>query len=515
MADAQTTGAQQTAAIGTPLWMAPEQTDASAAIAPACDVWALGLIAFFMLTGRVYWRAANMPNGSAAALLREIVLDSIEPASARAALLATARSLPIGFDEWFARCVARDPAARFPNARAARSAFETLSMGSSPSPIVSSHVVSSGANSSANSSPMTSAPTTPVMSSPPLMSAPTTPAHAVSSGFGPAGTLASPSPEHAAQRAPSPGVNASAPLPSYTEYAGQTAPTGANLRAVPDDDDDAPVAPAAGSKGMMLGMAAVAIALVGITWAMVDHGSPRPTSTTGPAPIASPSSSHVAPSIVVCPSGMFYVRGGNVLGPSGSSETAPGVCVDATEVTVEAYEQCVGKKACAATTPIGGETFCNAGRKERARHPINCVSFDDASAYCGAMGKRLPTTVEWIRASHGGDRETAYPWGENASGSEACSSASEHRDVLGTCEVGSHTMGSSGLGVQDLGGNVAEWSDDAASGKHFIGGGSWRDGELAFGKDAAGRLLTPLSQVQADHRAATIGFRCASTPPPR
>ncbi|HEX7600573.1 MAG TPA: serine/threonine-protein kinase, partial [Polyangiaceae bacterium] len=38
----------RTAAVGTPLWMAPEQTESSTAVAPATDVWAIGLIAFWL-----------------------------------------------------------------------------------------------------------------------------------------------------------------------------------------------------------------------------------------------------------------------------------------------------------------------------------------------------------------------------------------------------------------------------------------------------------------------------------
>src|SRR5207247_2317711 len=73
-----------TLAIGTPLWMAPEQTTPSAEIDPRTDVWALGLIAFKLLTGKSYWRAAHDEASSAVTLLREIVLEPLAPASARA-----------------------------------------------------------------------------------------------------------------------------------------------------------------------------------------------------------------------------------------------------------------------------------------------------------------------------------------------------------------------------------------------------------------------------------------------
>ncbi|WP_437775428.1 protein kinase domain-containing protein [Sorangium sp. So ce1097] len=113
-----------TASLGTPLWMAPEQTEARGQIAPATDVWALGLIAFVMLTGRMYWRAANDPMGTAMpVLLREILIEPIDPASVRATALGRAGCIVHPFDAWFARCVARDPAQRFSTAQ---EAFDAL-----------------------------------------------------------------------------------------------------------------------------------------------------------------------------------------------------------------------------------------------------------------------------------------------------------------------------------------------------------------------------------------------------
>ncbi|MDC0677998.1 serine/threonine-protein kinase [Sorangium atrum] len=113
-----------TASLGTPLWMAPEQTDARGQISPATDVWALGLIAFALLTGRMYWRAANDPMGTAMpVLLREILFEPIDPASVRATALGRAGCIVHPFDAWFARCVAREPSQRF---QTAQEAFDAL-----------------------------------------------------------------------------------------------------------------------------------------------------------------------------------------------------------------------------------------------------------------------------------------------------------------------------------------------------------------------------------------------------
>ncbi len=107
--------ATRTAAIGSPVWMSPEQTDRSA-ITPATDVWALGLIAFHLMTGRFFWTSANGDEVTIPQLLREILFEAIPPASQRASELRSSVALPAGFDEWFSRCVAREPSARFQEA---------------------------------------------------------------------------------------------------------------------------------------------------------------------------------------------------------------------------------------------------------------------------------------------------------------------------------------------------------------------------------------------------------------
>jgi serine/threonine-protein kinase len=129
VAEAQT---HQTAPMGTPLWMAPEQTMPSASIGPQTDVWALGLIAFRMLTGRIYWVSANFAGANTATLMREILMEPVLPASQRATQFGVVNLLPPGFDEWFAHCVDRDPAKRFGDAGAARNALQSVLAASRP-----------------------------------------------------------------------------------------------------------------------------------------------------------------------------------------------------------------------------------------------------------------------------------------------------------------------------------------------------------------------------------------------
>jgi len=126
VAESQKTGTQP---LGTPLFMAPEQTDRKGKICPATDVWALGLIAFRLLTGQTFW----LESESLPVLLREICIDPLPFASVRVRELAAAMphgppipALPHGFDAWYARCVNRDIDARFQDAGEAVRAFAEL-----------------------------------------------------------------------------------------------------------------------------------------------------------------------------------------------------------------------------------------------------------------------------------------------------------------------------------------------------------------------------------------------------
>src|SRR5262249_20605287 len=68
---------------GTPLYMAYEQATAGH-ISPQTDIWALGLVTFYLLTARCYWRTANSPEASLTQLFGEVLSLPIDPASQRA-----------------------------------------------------------------------------------------------------------------------------------------------------------------------------------------------------------------------------------------------------------------------------------------------------------------------------------------------------------------------------------------------------------------------------------------------
>lgn len=102
--------------------------------------------------------------------------------------------------------------------------------------------------------------------------------------------------------------------------------------------------------------------------------------------------------------------------------------------------------------------LCNWRVSGRESHPLNCVTWATAAAFCAWDGGRLPTEAEWEFAS----RRTSgapYPWRTTGlPGDRACWSGSVGR--TGTCVVGSFLSGSTPEGLNDMAGNVWEWTAD-------------------------------------------------------
>lgn len=113
------------AGLGTPLWTAPEQGREGYLPSPRSDVWALGLIAYWILTGRQYWRAAD-GRGSVIDVVVEMQRSVFDPPSARALEQGVSERIPPDFDAWFARAVTNDIEARFADAGQAWEALESV-----------------------------------------------------------------------------------------------------------------------------------------------------------------------------------------------------------------------------------------------------------------------------------------------------------------------------------------------------------------------------------------------------
>jgi serine/threonine-protein kinase len=189
--------------------------------------------------------------------------------------------------------------------------------------------------------------------------------------------------------------------------------------------------------------------------------------------------------------------------------------MDKTEVTNAEYEQFVQETNRRTwpddwkgpTAPYG-----------RDMYPVASVSFEDANDFASWRSKRdgvqyrLPTEEEWEYAARNGDKNDLYPWGNNWK---------ERSGVLLQTDaepVGSRPDGKNRWGVEDLIGNVWEWT----SSKLSVYPGS--DGEIP--KQFQGRIIfrgggytsnpadkvNPVSSClrsagEPNFRTGTLGFR--------
>ena len=106
----ETTFQRRTAIVGTPLYMAPEQVQGDGAIGPRADVYALGHLAYTLLSGEAYWMSEAKSSLSLFVLFKKIMAGPPEPPTTRAARRGV--RLPPPFDAWFARATNLEPQKR-------------------------------------------------------------------------------------------------------------------------------------------------------------------------------------------------------------------------------------------------------------------------------------------------------------------------------------------------------------------------------------------------------------------
>lgn len=144
--------------------------------------------------------------------------------------------------------------------------------------------------------------------------------------------------------------------------------------------------------------------------------------------------------------------------------------------------------------------------EDRLHHPVVCVSWFDAQAYCEWAGLRLPAEKEWEKAARGADGRL-YPWGNEPPKAQR---ANFTMRVGTTNSVGQFSpAGDSPYGVSDLIGNVWEWTSswyDMRGGNKsakVVRGGAWPSEPDTL--RATYRL-----DVDPKLRFNTLGFRVAA-----
>lgn len=329
-----------------------------------------------------------------------------------------------------------------------------------------------------------------------------------------------------------------------------------------DDDARAPVA--AGPSAAPSGTLAASAPAPGPAQAAADP-MPAPVAVAAPPPAPVPTSdTATATPAGPCPEGMVHVAGGKLFvgtdrdvpvlasaRPAHQVEVGP-YCIDAHEVTVAAYRECSDLGECKRahrTSEWPGQDeasrgvydeLCNESYEDRGDHPVNCVTWAQAQHYCEHRGGRLPTEHEWELAARGSDGRV-YPWGDeppdptrmNGCGAECRTWRAAHgledTPVLyeasdayfGTSPVGRFAAGRTQWGLDDMAGNVFEWTadryqpypgapeaaqldDEAVEGRRVIRGGAFNS-TLPDHADPA--LRFPQDETAHTHG---IGFRCAA-----
>jgi formylglycine-generating enzyme required for sulfatase activity len=237
-----------------------------------------------------------------------------------------------------------------------------------------------------------------------------------------------------------------------------------------------------------------------------------------------------------CPTGMVPVPGATVAlrdKPQREVNVAA-YCIDALEVTVAQFASCTDAacKRPPTTNAWSGiswfehstfDPLCNArDAKSRGNHPMNCVDWKTAGAYCAARGARLPTEAEWELAARGTDGRR-FPWGDDAPSATRMNGCGKECVAWGrahwlpetptydsddgfptTAPVGSFPLGASPYGMKDAASNVFEWTSDAfGSVEKTTRGGVWNGAHADWAHPSL------RWHAAAGARSYAIGFRCA------
>ncbi len=212
--------------------------------------------------------------------------------------------------------------------------------------------------------------------------------------------------------------------------------------------------------------------------------------------------------------------------------------IDEREVTVKDFKDCVETCKCkkpSAEWDRNNELFrlCNYGDPLKEAHPMNCITWQEASDYCVAIGKRLPTEAEWEVAARSGNIFRAYlnsgkdlslcDYGnisDKALASEVNGVRSADCDDNFAYTSPVKMYKPNDYGLYDVTGNVKEWVHDWYASNYYyrgieknpqgpevgearvVRGGGWRSVKKYL-------RLSYREYYKPDEILPDIGFRCA------
>jgi formylglycine-generating enzyme required for sulfatase activity len=191
----------------------------------------------------------------------------------------------------------------------------------------------------------------------------------------------------------------------------------------------------------------------------------------------------------------------------------PTFMIDKFEVTNEDFKKFVDATGYKTDAEKANEGDWKKYADGKGKHPVVLVSWNDATAFCKWAGKRLPTEQEWEKAARGTDGRT-YPWGNDYDPKKV---NSKEGNIRTTTVVGSFGAGASAYGVQDLAGNVWEWTASEAqvypggqrsgskiftAGTKVVRGGGWFDVKEQIASYARNSNVPTAANDD-------LGFRCA------
>jgi formylglycine-generating enzyme required for sulfatase activity len=169
-----------------------------------------------------------------------------------------------------------------------------------------------------------------------------------------------------------------------------------------------------------------------------------------------------------------------------------------------------------------GEVMTFPGRRRRrtqdwTRFPVSGISWDDAQAYVGWLsrngripGARLCNEHEWERAARGADSRS-FPHGDRMEQDDANIDETYGKEplALGHDEVGAHPSSQSPFGLDDMAGNVWEWTHSVVPPARRVARGG------SFYHDQSSSRVANRQVPEPAIRDLTLGMRvCASFPAP-